>query len=87
MRNRLLVRITVLGFASLAIGTALQAQDPAKIIEQYVKASGGAGKLSKLRTLTIEGSLTRASDDKSGTFTFDSFNMLINCSAFTTPLP
>ncbi len=72
MRNRLLVRITVLGFASLAIGTALQAQDPAKIIEQYVKASGGAGKLSKLRTLTVEGSLTRASDDKSGTFTFDS---------------
>src|SRR5258708_5109083 len=72
MRNRLLVRITLLGFASLAIGTALPAQDPAKIIEQSVKASGGAGNLSNLRPLTVEGSLTRASDDKSGTFTFDS---------------
>ena len=72
MRTRRLVRIALLNLCSLAACTTLRAQDPGKIIDQYVKASGGSGKLSKLQTLGIEGSLTRASDGKSGTFTFDS---------------
>jgi hypothetical protein len=48
------------------------AQEAGKIVEQYLKASGGSGKLSKLQTLSLEGSLTRTSDGKTGTFTLDS---------------
>jgi hypothetical protein len=47
------------------------AQEPAKIIDQYVKAAGGSSRLSKTRSLALEGTLTRASDGKSGTFTLD----------------
>ncbi|HKW65013.1 MAG TPA: hypothetical protein VJN89_20830 [Candidatus Acidoferrum sp.] len=53
------------GFARLAC-----AQEPAKIVEQYVKASGGSHALSKIRTLSLEGTFT-ADDGKSGTFTLD----------------
>src|SRR6266481_689970 len=71
MRMRSLVRVFLL---VLCLGGALPAlaQDAGKIIDQYVKASGGSGKLSKLKTLSLEGSLTRASDGKTGTFTLDS---------------
>ncbi len=71
MRTRLPLRSILLVLCSLAACTALHAQDPGKIIDQYIKASGGTGKLSKLLSLTVEGSLTRALDGKSGTFTFD----------------
>src|SRR5437899_9715878 len=71
MRMRSLVRVFLL---VLCLGGALPAlaQDAGKTIDQYVKASGGSGKLSKLQTLSLEGSLTRASDAKTGTFTLDS---------------
>jgi len=71
MRMRSLVRMFLL---VLCLGGALPAlaQDAGKIIDQYVKASGGSGKLSKLQTLSLEGSLTRASDGKTGTFTLHS---------------
>jgi hypothetical protein len=72
MRTRLLLQPILLVLCSLAACNAVLAQDPAKIIDQYIKATGGSSKLSKLQTLTIEGSLTRASDAKTGTFTFDS---------------
>ena len=72
MRTRPFVRIAILALCSLAGSATLRAQEPGKIIDQYVKATGGSGKLSKLLTLAIEGSLTRASDGKTGTFTFDS---------------
>src|SRR5260370_21202205 len=70
MRMRSLVRIFLL---VLCLGGALPAlaQDAGKIIDQYVKATGGSGKLSKLQTLSLEGSLTRVSDGKTGTFTLD----------------
>ena len=45
-------------------------QEPAKIVEQYVKAAGGAHALSKIQTLTIEGTFT-GEDSKTGTYTFD----------------
>jgi hypothetical protein len=45
------------------------AQDAGKVIDQYVKAVGGAGKVSKMRTLSLEGTLTRSCDGKTGTFT------------------
>jgi hypothetical protein len=72
MLTRLLVRTALLTLCSLAACSMLLAQDPGKIIDQYVKTSGGSAKLSKLQTLSMEGSLIRASDGQTGTFTFDS---------------
>ena len=46
------------------------AQEPVKIVEQYVKAAGGGHALSKIRTLSLEGTFT-ADDGKSGTYTLD----------------
>src|SRR5689334_14056450 len=46
------------------------AQEPAKIVEQYVKAAGGGHALSKIRTLALEGTFN-TEDGKSGTFTLD----------------
>ena len=71
MRARLLLRGSSVFLASLACLASLRAQEAGKIIEQYVKAAGGSGKLSKLQTLSLEGSLTRVSDGKTGTFTLD----------------
>jgi hypothetical protein len=66
-RVRLFLLVLCLGGTLPAL-----AQDAGKIIDQYVKAAGGSGKRSKLQTLALEGSLTRASDGKTGTFTLDS---------------
>jgi hypothetical protein len=45
-------------------------QDAGKIVDQYVKATGGGRALAKIQTLTLEG--TFASDDgKNGTYTLD----------------
>ena len=48
-----------------------QAQDPAKIADQYIKAAGGSKALSIIQTLTLEGTFTNSADGKSGTYTFD----------------
>ncbi len=42
-----------------------------KIIDQYQKAAGGSKALSKILTLTIEGTFTSADGAKSGNYTFD----------------
>src|ERR1700758_4231936 len=64
----------LLRFASivfiLAFVRSACAQEPAKIVEQYVKAAGGGHALSKIRTLALEGTFT-TDDGKSGTFTLD----------------
>lgn len=58
--------LTILfGFVRLAC-----AQEPSKIVEQYIKASGGGHALSKIRTLSLEGAFT-TDDGKSGTYTLD----------------
>ena len=49
----------------------LQAQEPAKIADQYVKAAGGSKVLSKIQTMTLEGTFTNTADGKSGTYTLD----------------
>src|SRR6476646_6834000 len=49
----------------------LPAQDPAKIADQYVKAAGGSKLLSKIQTMTLDGTFTNTADGKSGTYTFD----------------
>ena len=48
-----------------------RAQDPAKIISEYVKAAGGARALARVQTLSIEGTVAGAGDANSGTYTFD----------------
>jgi len=70
MRIRLFVRAT-LPLLCLAGAIPLSAQDAGKIIDQYVKVLGGSAKLAKLQTLTLEGSLVRATDGREGTFTLD----------------
>ncbi|MGA2811185.1 MAG: hypothetical protein ABSG16_07285 [Candidatus Acidiferrum sp.] len=45
-----------------------QAQEPAKIIDQYLKAEGGRKALSKIQTLTLEGTFP-AAEGHPGTYT------------------
>lgn len=47
-----------------------QAQEPGKIIDQYVKAAGGAKALKAIQALSIEGTFADA-DGKAGTYTLD----------------
>ena len=47
-----------------------RAQEPSKIVDQYVKAAGGSRALSKIQTLALEGTFT-TDDGKSGTYTLD----------------
>src|SRR5262249_52276375 len=44
-------------------------QDADKIIDAYAKASGGPSKLKRAFTISLQGTLTRESDSKSGTYT------------------
>ncbi len=55
----------------LVLAAPSHAQDANKIIDQYQKAAGGAKALSKILTLTIEGTFTSADGAKSGSYTFD----------------
>jgi hypothetical protein len=71
MRASILKRFIATIFCLCGAAAGCYAQDPGKIIDQYVKAAGGRGNLSKVRSLSLEGSLTRGSDGKSGTFTLD----------------
>src|SRR5580704_5897630 len=58
--------------SSLAFSAGFaQAQDPSKIVSDYVKAAGGSKALSKIQTMTLEGTFTNTADGKTGTYTFD----------------
>jgi hypothetical protein len=48
-----------------------RAQDPEKIVNEYIKAEGGSKNLAKAQTVSIEGTLTNVADGKTGTYTFD----------------
>src|SRR3984885_10829725 len=67
MRTRLAVAALI---AALFVAP-VRAQDPEKIIDQYIKAQGGAKNLAKAQTISIEGTFTNAADGKTGTYTFD----------------
>jgi hypothetical protein len=51
--------------------SAARAQEPSRIVDQYLKAAGGSKALSKIRTLILEGTLTRAGTGESGAYTFE----------------
>ena len=68
MHSCKLAATAVLCLTAFAAGA--RAQDPQKIVEQYIKAVGGSKALSKARTLTIEGTF-QTPDGKAGTYTLD----------------
>src|SRR5882672_104034 len=47
------------------------AQDAGRVLDAAVKATGGSGKLRKSATFTLEGSVTRQSDSRTGTYTLN----------------
>jgi len=55
----------------LALASPSHGQDANRIIDQYQKAAGGSKALSKILTLTIDGTFTSADGAKSGSYTFD----------------
>src|SRR6266446_6066530 len=68
MRTRLFTIPIALMLAGWACPAG--AQEARKIVEQYVKAAGGGKALSRIQTLTLEGTST-SDDGKSGTYTLD----------------
>jgi hypothetical protein len=68
MRIRPLAASALLLLTLLAVPS--HAQDAAKIVDQYIKAEGGSKALSKMQTLTLEGTFSGA-DGKAGTYTFN----------------
>jgi len=72
MRVPLIACALLAALFGVAVPPIAPAQDqPAKLIIQHIKAQGGSGRLSKARSVTLDGVLTRSSDGKSGTFTLD----------------
>jgi hypothetical protein len=68
MRPHLVIAGFSLAFALTCLPA--HAQDPEKIVDQYIKAVGGSKAVSKIRTLTIEGTFATP-DGKTGTYTLD----------------
>jgi len=61
---------TLIFVATLACAAAsASAQDANKILDEFIKASGGSRALRKLLTASFEGTVTRQGDEKSGTYT------------------
>jgi len=52
----------------LAVSYTCPAQTPQKIIDEYLRAEGGAKALAKVRSLTIAGSLREESTDTNGSY-------------------
>jgi hypothetical protein len=63
-------QVSLLSILVVFPSLVVRAQEPTKIVDQYVKAAGGGRALSKIQTLSLEGTFT-TDDGKSGTYTFD----------------
>jgi hypothetical protein len=66
---RLHLRLCLVAQALILPGVSY-AQDASKIIDQYVKASGGTKALSKVQTLALDGNAQASADEPAGTYTF-----------------
>ena len=69
MRTRLSIALIAL-ILTVGMRPARAQEEPGKIIDQYVKAAGGDKTLSRIQTLSIEGTFT-SDDGKTGTYTLD----------------
>ncbi len=63
-------RLILIALILTGMACPAPAQEAGKIVEQYVKAAGGSKALSKIQTLTLEGTFT-SGDGKAGTYTLD----------------
>src|ERR1700719_4751654 len=59
----------IIALIATCMTTPAQAQDAAKIVDQYSKAEGGSKILSKVDTLKLEGTCANAANEKAGTYT------------------
>jgi hypothetical protein len=66
--HSLLLPVTLL---LICLSAPMQAQDAAKILNQYVKAAGGARTVSKIQTIALEGTVEAQNGGKPGAYTFD----------------
>src|SRR5579859_4535485 len=67
---RHMLRIAAIFLAALVVAaSSASAQGAGKILDADVKASGGSHALAKLLTVSFDGTVTRQSDAKSGTYT------------------
>src|SRR5271168_3096486 len=71
--SRMVVALRLALLAGLSLPAAARAQDAHKIVEQYVKATGGSKALSHVRTMTLQGTATveGAQEGMTGTFTLE----------------
>ncbi|HXR33452.1 MAG TPA: hypothetical protein VN830_07080 [Verrucomicrobiae bacterium] len=67
---RRLTRVVFALFLCLPGAGAILAQDADKIIEQYLKAAGGNKSISRIQTVSIDGTFTSGAEAKPGAFTF-----------------
>jgi hypothetical protein len=67
--RRSLLFLPLLALGLLLPGVCL-AQDASKIIEQYVKAAGGAKNLAKIQTFSVDGTIQSPDDSTPGTYSF-----------------
>jgi len=67
MRTRLLRAIIALIPAFITIPA--HAQDAAKIVDQYIKAEGNSKVLTRVKTLTLEGTFANRANERAGTYT------------------
>jgi hypothetical protein len=68
MRKSILIALPLV-FGTL-LGTPVSADEAQKIIDQYLKAVGGSKTVSRLQTLSIDGSVAVIGDAPPGTYTF-----------------
>ncbi|MGB2669418.1 MAG: hypothetical protein WAO11_01750, partial [Candidatus Acidiferrum sp.] len=67
--RRVLYLLLLASFLAFSASFA-QAQDPAKIVSDYVKALGGSKALSKIQSETLEGAFSNPADGKPSAYTF-----------------
>ena len=61
-------RLCFLTVLSVAVSSTCPAQTPQKIIDDYLRAEGGAKALANIRSLSIAGSLREESTDTNGSY-------------------
>jgi hypothetical protein len=68
MRKSILIALPIV-FGTL-FGVPARADEAQKIIDQYLRAVGGSKAVSRLQTLSIDGSVAVIGDAAPGTYTF-----------------